>query len=284
MRAATILIALSAAALAGTALAQDAPVPTRPAPPEAVGADPEAIRELPTRGGPIADAGDARGRGPRGAPRGQQVFFSPAGEPFRAPRGEPYPVAAWFARANTSHDGKLTRAQFLADAEAFFAKLDTNHDGMIDGFENQDYEQKVAPEILPRIGRLNAEDAGYGSDAPGVGRQAGSPHRRRGGGGGGGGGERPRKGVVNFEGAAPYSLLNEPQPIQGADFAFDGHITLAEFRRATNERFDLLDTKHLGYLTLATLPKTPLQQLAEQAEAERRKHDKGHAPTAPASN
>jgi hypothetical protein len=235
---------------------------------------PTAIHELPQRGGPIDDQGPPRDHG-GGRRRPVQLFFSPSGEPFLAKGDAPYPAAVWFARANTSHDGQLTRAQFMADAEAFFDKLDTNHDGVIDGFENQDYEQKVAPEILPRVGRLNAEDAGYGRDAPGVGRQAGTPRRGGGGGGPGGGGKRQ----VSFEGAAPYSLLNEPQAILGADFAFDQHITREEWRRATNERFDLLDTKHLGYLTLATLPKTPMQQLAEQAEARRPKADR--KPAAP---
>jgi hypothetical protein len=198
--------------------------------------------------------------------------MSPSGEPFRAPRGEPYPVAVWFARANAAHDGKLTRKEFIADAEAFFAKLDVNHDGVIDGFENQDYEQKIAPEILPRLGHLNAVDAGYDADAPGVGRQAGTPRHRRGGGqqqrGGGG-----RSGGPSYEGAAPYSMINEPQAVMGADTNFDGRITLEQWRKVAGERFDLLDKKKQGYLMLAELPKTPVQQIAEQMEAQRKKTD-----------
>jgi hypothetical protein len=47
------------------------------------------------RGGPGGPPGE---RGP--APmRGPQLFISPAGEPFRAPAGAPYPIAAWFAGA-----------------------------------------------------------------------------------------------------------------------------------------------------------------------------------------
>ena len=45
---------------------------------------------------------------------------------------------------------------------AFFRTLDENHDGIIDGLEVQDYEQKVAPEILPHIDDLRA---GEGMDA-----------------------------------------------------------------------------------------------------------------------
>lgn len=260
---------ISAAALiwlsaAGLALAQST-------------SDETAIRELGTRGGAVAPDGPHDGpgaHGPHGARHGQ-LFISPSGEPFRAAPSDPYPVAAWFAQANRAHDGKLTRAEFVGDADAFFDKLDTNHDGVIDGFENQDYEQKVAPEILPHVGRLNAVDAGYGPDAPGVGREAGT-RRRRAGYEGGGAAPRRRSAGQGYEGAAPYSLINEPQPIEGADSDFDQRITRDEFRKAANERFDLLDKKHLGYLTLADLPKTPVQQVEAQMAEERKKHrDRG---------
>jgi hypothetical protein len=264
----TPLIASAWLLSAGLALAQaPSQVPAQAPADTDAGAE---IRELSTRGGPVPD--DAGPREPRSPGHGGQLFISPSGEPFRAPRGAPYPVAAWFNRVNKAHDGKLTRAEFVADAEAFFAKLDTNHDGVIDGFENQDYEQKIVPDILPHVGRLDAADAGYGPDAPGIGREAGTPHRRSGGGGGG----RRRSGQ-DYVGAAPYSLINEPQPVMGADSDFDQRITLDEFRRAANQRFDLLDKKHQGYLTLADLPKTPIQQVEEQIAAEERKKNGDHA-------
>lgn len=228
--------------------------------------DQTAIRELHAPGGPAAVEDPHPDSPPH--PRRLQLFISPSGEPFRAPFGAPYPVAAWFAQANKAHDGKLTRAEFIADAEAFFAKLDTNHDGVIDGFENQDYEQKVVPEILPQVGRLNAVDAGYGPDAPGVGREAGTHRRRE--------GYRPaprrrRASGPAFDGASPFSLIDEPQPVSGADADFDQRITLAEFRKAAGDRFDLLDKKHQGYLAIADLPKTPVQQMQEQIAEERKK-------------
>ena len=258
----TPLIASAWLLSAGSALAQAQPQ-AQPQVQAQTQADANAgveIRELSPHGGPVPDdSGPHQRRGPGGG----QLFISPSGEPFRAPPGAPYPVAIWFARVNKAHDGKLTRAEFVADAEAFFAKLDTNHDGVIDGFENQDYEQKIAPEILPHVGRLDAADAGYGPDAPGIGREAGTPHRHSGGG-------RRRSGQ-DYEGAAPYSLINEPQPVMGADADFDQRITLDEFRKAANDRFDLLDKKHQGYLTLTDLPKTPVQQVEEQIAAERKK-------------
>jgi hypothetical protein len=259
-----VLSVLSAAACSQSAVAQAQP-------------DPTAISELPGRGG---DGGPRGEGGPRGGPerRPIQLFISPSGEPFRVKAGQPYPSIVWFNRANTAHDGKLTRAEFIADAESFFSRLDVNHDQVIDGFENQDYEQKVAPEILPRLGGLNAEDAGYGKDAPGIGRDPGTPHRR---GGGGSGGGRPHKGANSLEGAAPYSYFDEPQPVAGADADFDQKVTLAEFRKAAGERFDLLDKKHQGYLVYAELPKTPIQRATEQAEAERLKHEKKGAKPLP---
>jgi len=66
-------------------------------------------------------------------------------------------------------------------------------------------------------------------------------------------------------GAAPYELLAAPEPVAAADAGLTGRITLAEFLAAADRRFDLLDTKHLGYLTLDALPKTPVQLGAERA-------------------
>jgi hypothetical protein len=79
---------------------------------------------------------------------GPGLFISPSGQPFRSARGEPYPVVRWFAQADKNGDGRIDRAEFRADAEAFFRVLDSNHDGVIDAFELQAYEEKVAPEIL----------------------------------------------------------------------------------------------------------------------------------------
>ena len=45
-------------------------------------------------------------------------------------------------------DGKLDHAEFMADAVAFFGKLDLNSDGVLDPYEIQVYEHRVAPEVL----------------------------------------------------------------------------------------------------------------------------------------
>src|SRR5258706_593155 len=49
------------------------------------------------------------------------------------------------------------------------------------------------------------------------------------------------------------ALLNEPEPVSGADFDLDSRVTAVEWRRAADNRFDLLDDKHAGVLTRAAL-------------------------------
>jgi hypothetical protein len=193
--------------------------------------------------------GESGGRGPqRSRP---QLFISPAGEPFRASAEAPYPVAAWFAGADANHDGALSRDEFADDAARFFAVLDTDRDGVIDGFEVSTYEKKIAPEIL------------LGSSFEGGGGRGGPPGGGRGGPGGGrgkpGGGGRGGAMGGMMEGAAPYSLLAEPQPVMGADADFNRRITKDEALKAAKARFALLDSDKDGVLRLADLPRTPSQ-------------------------
>jgi hypothetical protein len=223
-------------------------------------------------GGPgrLGDGGSPGRDGARPRRPLPNIFISPAGEPFRAGPGAPYPVTEWFARADSDHDGRLTRAEMRADALHFFDRLDENHDGVIDGLELQDYEQKVAPEILPQIVDLRAGEGMDQSLTFGDPRNADNRSERR----GSGLANRqpaPAQGV-GVQGAAVYSLENTPEPVAAADAQLDGRITRAEFARAVDSRFDLLDKSHSGYLTLAILPKTPLQaEMAKRRQASRRK-------------
>jgi hypothetical protein len=209
-----------------------------------------------------------RGHGDHDAARsaGPTLFISLAGQPFRGEPGEPYPVARWFAQVDRKGDGRIDRAEVRADAEAFFRTLDRNHDGALDAFEVADYEQQIAPEILGAYS--GGARAGGGSD----GVSGGGGHGRGGGGGRRGGGSGSGRstssvsdGVLQFQGAVAFSLVPDPEPVASADAALDGKITLAEFLAAVDRRFDLVDVKHLGYLTLADLPKTPAQQRAGAA-------------------
>lgn len=239
--------------------------------------------QTPPQGPPPGDPPRGHGGPPQGGFRGGGLFLSPSGEPFRGPGGE----AAWFAGADANHDGVLTLTEFRADAMRFFQVLDANHDGVIDGSENQVYETKIAPEILG-MGREDPEDGprkGGGGDGPpggGMGRGGGGMggpgggmagttgggmggHGGMGGPGGGmdgdgpGGGDSPRRATSsrNFsrlEGAARYSLINEPQPVRGADLNLDWKVTAEEWAKAAGRRFALLDPQETGKLALADLP------------------------------
>lgn len=171
------------------------------------------------------------------------LFISPCGQPFRAAAGQPYGLIAWFRQADRNGDGRIDRAEFRADAAAFFRVLDENADGVIDAFELQDYETKVAPEILgayragPSRGR-HAPKGPLGANADGA---------------------------EVLGGASPYELLDVPEPVAEADVELSSRITLAQFLAAADRRFDQLDAKHLGYLTLAGLPRVPVQVADEKA-------------------
>ena len=80
------------------------------------------------------------------------VFISPFGEPFRPGARGPIPSMLGFPARRCNHDGRIDRAEFRADAEAFFKKLDTNGDGVIDGFEIAAYERDHRPRTR-RAGR-----------------------------------------------------------------------------------------------------------------------------------
>jgi hypothetical protein len=225
----------------------------------------------PPQDGPRGDWGKAPrarppGEGEAGGPPRQprrSLFISPAGEPFRAEPGAPYPVAVWFAGADADHDGALTRDEFTADALRFFDKLDGDHNGVIDGFEVSTYETQVAPEILQGF-----QGGGEGPGMRGQGGprgQGGHGGGRRGGGGHPGGGKRGGGGPMGgmLQGATPYSLLAEPEPVSASDGDFDRRITRAEATKAAKARFALLDKDGDRKLSLAELPQTPLQARLE---------------------
>lgn len=171
-------------------------------------------------------------------PKQPQLFISLMGEPFRAGPDDAYPVALWFARADADADGRLTRAEFVADAERFYRTLDVDADGEITPEEVIRYERDIAPEIRlysrgPRPGDApRAKKRKRSKDAPAYGQPIG---------------------------AGRWGLLNTPQPVISADADFNRGITLDEFRAAASERFTAIDTTKSGALTLAGLPLTPAQ-------------------------
>ncbi len=187
-------------------------------------------------------------------PRGS-LFIAPSGEPFRGAAGEPYPVVAWLARADCDHDGRLTRGEFRRDYLTFFAALDVNKDGVIDGKEIERYEQELVPEVQVNFGsgpefRALQELASSGAPVGGSGGDEPSA-------------EQQRRSNARLEalprGGGRYGLINVPEPVVSMDADLSRRITPQEFSAAADRRFTLLDPDERGYLTLATLPKTPIQ-------------------------
>lgn len=178
-------------------------------------------------------------------PKGPQLFIAPMGEPFRAGPDAPYPVAEWFAGADQDHDGRLTLAEFVADADRFFAVLDVDRDGEIIPDEVGRYERDIAPEI-----RLYARGPRPGD---------GAGKRRK----------KPKDAPVYGDplGAGRWSSLNIAQPVISADEDFNRGITLAEFRSAAIQRFTTLDPAKAGFLALPSLPATPAQAAGQNCIA-----------------
>lgn len=194
------------------------------------------------------------------------TFISPCGQPFRASQGAPYPVADWFKAADKNADGKLDHAEFVADAAAFFTVLDANGDGVLNHHEVAVYEQRIAPEILGARIRTSAIGARLwlaqlarpGSIDPG-GDQSSDD------------GDKKLPLDESQQGAAPYNLLGEPEPVLAADLDLNGVITRKNYLKLADMHFQTLDTGSRGYLTLATLPKTQVQTLLERSRPKKRR-------------
>ncbi|MGH7011879.1 MAG: hypothetical protein ACREEX_13680 [Caulobacteraceae bacterium] len=200
------------------------------------------------------------------------VFISPCGEPFRAKPGAPYPVIDWFHEADANHDGKLTREEFNADAGRFFKKLDLNGDGVLSPQEVALYERAVCPEILGlRVivgwaspfptARLQLAQMMGQAPGPSMGQDQGVPIPPP---------TTKAPDDAATQGASPFSFFNEPEPVMAADFSFSGLITSAEFQKLSNVHFDDLDIAKAGFLTLAGLPQTPMEERIEKASSRRR--------------
>jgi Ca2+-binding EF-hand superfamily protein len=186
------------------------------------------------------------------------LFISPCGEPFEAPKKDAYPVVKWFNNADTNHDGRLTIEEMRTDADRFFKVLDRDGNGYIDGHEVTIYEFKIVPEILTPTGQLQTGIIKVMMQSPSAAVAPISPT------GAAPGDENVYRERLNgTQGAVYYSLLREPEPVRSADRNFDYRITQKEFEEHSDRHFTALDTEKRGYLTLADLPKTDAEKAAK---------------------
>ena len=153
----------------------------------------------------------------------------------------------------------MSRAEFSADAARFFKVLDRGQDGEIDPDDIDYYETALVPEI--RVG------GGGGARFVGGGGRSGGGHR--GGGRGGGGGRRGSSGGGDAEGgaggetritygrqgAARFSYFDFPEPVTVADTNFNRGVDPAEFQRAADARFAMLDRNGDGRIERGELPR-----------------------------
>jgi hypothetical protein len=227
---------------------------------------------------------------PFGGQTPPNVFYSPCGRPYRAKAGAPYPVAEWFKMADADTDGKIEHAEFIADAMAFFKILDRNGDGVISPQEVAFYEQRIAPEVLgmrvegtsfrlmedePRLWLVQGIPGGLGPGGEGSFRPGGStgpnmsvdpgtidpgPNES----------QRSRPYDASGKGASPYGFFDEPEPVTAADIDFRGLISKANFAKLADVHFTTLDHGGVGYLTLESLPKTPVQRRLDRVRHARR--------------
>jgi len=174
------------------------------------------------------------------------TFISPMGEPFRTAPGDKAPEQVWFERADASHDGRITLAEFMADAGRFFRTLDANRDGRIGPEEIQHYEDDIAPETqdgfrgrdgsrrhrVARSTQTQADEDNITSTylIPPEGYEAGNM------------------------GAARFSYLDLPEPVAAADTDFDRTISPSEYVAAARRRFAALDANQDGALMRDELP------------------------------
>ena len=189
-----------------------------------------------------------------------QIFIAPSGEPFRAAAGQPYPVAAWFAGADTNRDGKLTEVEFVLDAARFFKTLDLDQNEQLTSVEIKRYENEVAPEVRTGIlGSIDGTDDG-GRARGGRGQALGllqvqtddlTSHVPE--------VWNRRKDAYIGSGASRYGIIGIPEPVLGMDTDLNGIVTRREMLAAAQRRFRVLDTDNRNYLLLAELPETYVQ-------------------------
>ena len=197
------LLALAVLAFPAGAIAQMPAAPALPATP-------------PASQRPLPGAGD---------------FISPVGEPVHSQDGLSG-AEHWFQRVDTDRDGRITLAEYMADALRFFDRLDMDHDQEIGPEEIERYETQIAPEVRVLSTGANWQPHGDSSDN--------GPE------------EEPYPDRI---GAGRYSWIDIPEPLLAMDTNLDRAISRREYLIAARRRFVALDTNGDGVLTRDELPK-----------------------------
>ena len=69
----------------------------------------------------------------------------------------------------------------------------------------------------------------------------------------------------SHNGASPFSFFDQPEPVTAADMEFNGYIKKRNFLKLAGVHFQSLDPKERGYLVLAELPHTHVQDVLLRA-------------------
>lgn len=204
--------------------------------------------------------------GPGGPPPARPgLFVSPFGELFFSEPGAAWPVAAWFAGADADSDGRITLEEFTADGARQFRTLDVRRDDRLTPDEIAAYEQELA-EARARLPGVEGGRRGPGRRLEGFGgdrtlnlaepaQQQGARRTPR---------QRLPTGPLAYGPIAAAGFFNYPQPVKAADLDTNQTVTAQEWAQATERWFLALDVDRDGALTLAELPRTPLQQLMDR--------------------
>jgi hypothetical protein len=187
--------------------------------------------------------------------------FSPNGQPLPPPQWPsecPDALDAWFDTLDTSHSGKLTQAQLLADAEAQFKLMDLRHDGKVTAEELSKYRLAAMGGHYLSVS-TPGERSMYGLG--GHDNDEDRPGDRIGGGYGNGDGDddNPRhKRDADRKRVDAFSALvtDQPDPVMTADTDMDGSVTWDEFRALVTQNFADFDKDHAGYITKSEIEKT----------------------------
>lgn len=202
-----------------------------------------------TAGVPPSDS-----RGERGA-----LFVNPMGQPFRAnPESRRAPILLWLAHADTDHDERISRDEFVTEAMAFFANdLDANHDQSVIPLESTDFRRvhaqetlnmDTAPVMVATPGRQRRESTtGIRGARPEVRTQREGGISELGPRGSHGDAPQGRSGRLRQD---EIMLGAEVEPVMSCDRDFSRRIDAAEFQACAERRFVALDINRDGYFEL----------------------------------